>query len=266
MNLLNKIIEYKRTEIKEQKNEFNLSFSELESLCMELTPSKSLLSNLKVNSDGQKISLIAEVKKASPSKGLIRKDFKPVDIALSYQKAGASAISVLTDENFFQGSIQYLKEVKEAVNLPVLRKDFIIDPYQIYQTRLMKADIILLIASALDFSELKDYYNLSKEIGLEVLAEVHNEKELEQVLEIGAKIIGINNRNLESFDVSIDNTLNLIHNLNLPDIFIISESGIKNNSDIIALKNAGVSGVLVGESLMRQENIEEAVRNLMKDS
>ncbi|OGI23087.1 MAG: hypothetical protein A2287_01285 [Candidatus Melainabacteria bacterium RIFOXYA12_FULL_32_12] len=266
MNILNKIIEYKKAEVHKQKTKYGLSVKELEASCRKLNPIRSFISVLETNAKLNKISLIAEVKKASPSKGIIRENFDPVSIALSYQNAGASAISVLTDEKFFQGSIQYLKDIKQVINLPVLRKDFIIDPFQVYQTRLIGADIILLIVSALEFPELQKYYNLAKEIGLDVLVEVHNKTEMEQALQLGARIIGINNRNLETFEVSLDNTINLIQNRVFPDKFIISESGINNNSDVIFLKNNEVSGILVGESLMRQENIEKAVLNLLQSS
>ena len=263
MNFLTNIIEYKKEEVERQKADCRLNSAELEESCRKLPPVKSFISSLKNCRKQNKIALIAEVKKASPSKGLIREDFNPVNIALSYERAGAKAISVLTDEKFFQGNIQYLKDVKKAVKLPVLRKDFIIDSFQIYQTRLMGADMILLIASALGFSKLEEYYRISKKLGLEVLIEVHDKKEFNFALELGAELIGINNRNLETFEVSIRNTINLVQNRDLAGKFIISESGIKDHSDLITLKNYGVSGVLVGESLMRQENIEQAVLNLL---
>ncbi|MDD3013045.1 MAG: indole-3-glycerol phosphate synthase TrpC [Candidatus Gastranaerophilales bacterium] len=263
MNFLDKIIAYKEMEVQKQKIELDLN--ELKNICRKLTSSKSLIEKLKLASSRNKLALIAEVKKASPSKGLIRKDFDPVAIALAYQNAGASSISVLTDEKFFQGSIQYLKAVRNTLDLPILRKDFIIDPYQIYQTRAIGADIILLIASALTPEKLKEFYILSRKIGLEVLLEVHDKQELDLALSIGAEIIGINNRNLETFEVSIQNTLNLIKDIDLLNKFIISESGISAYSDIITLKNKGISGVLIGESFMKQENIEIAVHNLMMD-
>jgi len=263
MNFLNKIITYKKEEIERQKIEFNIN--ELKNICQTVQPVKSFKEKLNQASLKSKLALIAEVKKASPSKGLIRENFNPVEIALAYQKAGASAISVLTDEQFFQGSINYLKQVKKVANLPVLRKDFIIDPFQIYQTRSIGADIILLIASALTPENLKEFYNLSREIGLEVLLEVHNRSELDLALSIDAEIIGINNRNLETFEVSIKNTLDLVKNRDLSDKFIISESGIATYSDIVTLKDNNISGVLVGENFMRQENIEQAVYNLMQD-
>lgn len=263
MNFLSKILIYKELEVQKQKIE--LDIDELKSICRNSPPAKSLIKKLKEASSNNKLSLIAEIKKASPSKGLIREDFNPEEIAFAYQNAGASAISVLTDEKFFKGSIQYLKAVKKVVDLPLLRKDFIIDPYQIYQTRAIGADIILLIASALKPEKLEEFHNLSREIGLEVLLEVHDRQELDLALSIGAEIIGINNRNLETFEVSIQNTVDLVQDRDISEKFIISESGIADYSDIVTLKSAGVSGVLIGESFMRQENIEAAVHNLMHD-
>jgi len=263
MSFLSKILTYKELEVQKQKTE--LDINELKSICRNLPSTKSLIEKLKTASSKNKLALIAEVKKASPSKGLIREDFNPVEIALAYQSAGASAISVLTDEKFFQGSIQYLEEVRKIVDLPILRKDFIIDPYQIYQTRAIRADIILLIASALTPEKLEEFYNLSRQLGLEILLEVHNEQEYKLAFSIGAEIIGINNRNLETFEVSIQNTLDLVKDNDISDKYIISESGIATYSDIVTLKNNGISGVLIGESFMRQENIKAAVHNLMPD-
>jgi indole-3-glycerol phosphate synthase len=263
MNFLDKIIEYKKEEVKNQKKEFDIN--ELKDLCLKNISSISFIDKLKTANSSGKIALVAEVKKASPSKGLIRADFNPVEIARIYQEAGASAISVLTDEKFFQGPAQYLIDVKKITNLPVLRKDFIIDSFQIYQTKAMGADIILLIASALSNDQLVEFYKLSKDIGLEVLLEVHNEKEFDFALNMGAEIIGINNRNLETFEVSINNTIDLIKNKDISEKFIISESGISSYSDIKLLKNAGVSGVLIGESFMRQEDIARAIHEIMRD-
>ena len=265
MNFLTKILEYKKQEVEVQKKESGHSIDILESLCKELNPVKSFLIELEKCKNLSRLALIAEVKKASPSKGLIRENFDPVNIAVAYEKAGANAVSVLTDERFFQGSMEYLKEIKKAVNLPILRKDFIIDSFQIYQTRLMGADMILLIASALEYSKLKDFYALSKDLGLDVLLEVHDEQEFKSAVDIGAKIIGINNRNLETFEVSIENTINIVKNKDRYDSFIVSESGINKHADIVKLQKAGISGVLVGESFMKEENIEKAVHKLMYD-
>jgi len=262
MTILDTILEYKKTEVENQKKA--CSQEELINKCQNLPETKSFLSTLKKNKENNKISLIAEVKKASPSKGVIKADFKPVEIAEIYQKAGASAISVLTDENFFQGSIQYLKDIKKIVEIPILRKDFIIDEYQIYQTREMGADIILLIASALEKSQLKDFYNISKELGLDVLFEVHDKKEFDFALDINADIIGINNRNLKTFEISLNHTVDLIKDIKINNEYIISESGIDNFQDVTFLKAYGVDGILVGESLIKSNDIEKSVLDLLK--
>lgn len=265
MNILQEIIDFKKIEVEDQKAASGLTEEDLREQCANASPVVSFIKKLEEKKESGHFALIAEVKKASPSKGVIREDFNPAEIAIAYKNAGADAISVLTDVRYFDGSFKNLRIVKQNVDLPVLRKDFIIDPYQVYQTRLMEADIILLIAAALTADKLKELYQLAKSIGLDVLVEVHNKQEMQTALEIGAKLIGINNRNLETFEVSIDTTLRLIKDLDLNDRFIISESGIKDSSDLLMLKQNGVSGVLVGESLIRQSDIEKATRELLKD-
>ncbi len=261
MSILNKIIDHKKQEV--EKLKAGLVLDKLKENCLACEPVISFEKKLESYKKNNSIALIAEVKKASPSKGLIRQNFNPVQIAKDYENNGACAISVLTDEKFFQGSIEYLKQVREAVNIPLLRKDFIIDPFQIYQTRLMKADIILLIVSALGKETTTEFYNLSRHIGLDVMVEVHDQQEFDFTVELGAPIIGINNRNLKTFEVSIDNTVNLIKNRDISDRYIISESGIFTDNDVSYLQSNKVSGVLVGESLMRKDDIAKAVRDLM---
>lgn len=210
------------------------------------------------------INLIAEIKKRSPSKGEIRADFTPVRLALTYQAAGASAISVLTDERFFDGRLEYLKEVKDRVTIPVLRKDFIIDEYQIYEAAVCGADAILLIANILTQEELNRFYGLAKDIGMDVLVEAHNEEEVEKAVNSGAGIIGINNRDLSNFEVDLDVTQRLIRHIPENRI-IVSESGIKTYEHVMFLKSLGVNAVLIGETFMRAENIGEKVRELMRE-
>jgi len=262
MSILETILEYKKTEVENQKK--LCSLDELINKCKNTSETKSFFNTLKKNKQEIKISLIAEVKKASPSKGVIKEDFNHVEIAKIYEESGASAISVLTDEKFFQGSIQYLKDIKQITRIPVLRKDFIIDEYQIYQTREMGANIILLIAAALEKNQLKDFYEISKNLGLDVLLEVHDKKELDFALEINADIIGINNRNLKTFEISINHTVDLIKDLKIDNKYIISESGIKNFEDVNFLKTHGVDGILVGESLIKSINIGKSIKNLLK--
>ena len=262
MTILQEIIEFKKEEVLKQKQ--FCSVQDFENKIKELPAVKSFYSTLKDFKQNEKTAVIAEVKKASPSKGVIREDFDYIEIAKTYEKFGAAAISVLTDEKFFQGKIKYLTDIKKITRLPVLRKDFIIDEFQVYQTRGMGADIILLIAAALDKKQLEDYFCLSKELGLEVLLEVHDEKEFDDALEVGAEIIGVNNRNLKTFEVSLQITINLIKSRMLTNKFIISESGIKDNSDIKYLQSYGVAGFLIGETLLRKKNIDITLSNLIK--
>ncbi len=207
-------------------------------------------------------SLIAEVKKASPSKGLIREDFNPCEIAKSYERAGASCLSVLTDEPYFQGCNEYFRTIKAAVNLPMLRKDFMITPYQIYESRVLGADCILLIMAALDDDLAAELYTLSKILGMDVLIEIHNREELERALLLTPDMIGVNSRNLKTMKVDIQTTHNL--GAEIPDSTLkVAESGITDHATITALQASGYSAFLVGESLMRQENIENAVHTLL---
>ena len=196
------------------------------------------------------LSIIAEVKKASPSKGVICADFRPVDIAVNYQQNGAQAISVLTDVDFFQGALSYMMQVREAVNLPVLRKDFIIDELQIKEAGRHGADAILLIAAILDLPQLRDYHACAMELGMDVLVEVHDEWETERALEGGSQLIGINNRNLKDFSMDLETTFRL--KKHIPnDIPVVSESGLKTVDDFKRLQEEGITAALVGETLMR---------------
>ncbi|MCP4218547.1 MAG: indole-3-glycerol phosphate synthase TrpC [bacterium] len=206
--------------------------------------------------------LIAEIKKASPSKGIIRHDFLPVELAKAYAAGGASAISVLTESNFFAGKKEYLTAVKAAVDVPVLRKDFIIHPFQVYEAFNLGADFILLIVACLTDEMLAQLYCMAKALAMEVLVEVHNEAELKRALKLEPELVGINNRDLRTFEVSLDTSLRLRDRIP-PEIHVISESGIKNHKDIERLKYAGFSGVLVGESLVREADVSAALRRLL---
>jgi len=208
------------------------------------------------------MAVIAEVKKASPSKGIISKDFNPIEIAKEYQNAGAGAVSVLTETEFFLGSDQYLMDVKKTVSLPVLRKDFIIDEWQIYQAKLIGADAILLIAAILDDNKLSSFLKLAKELQLYCLVETHDSEEVKRVVQCGSEIIGINNRNLRTFEVSLDITEKLLQYIPR-DSIKVSESGIKDNNDIIRLDKLGVDAVLIGETLMRSTNIGLTMKELL---
>jgi len=206
--------------------------------------------------------LIAEIKKASPSKGIIREDFNPVDIARHYQNAGAGAISVLTDSKYFKGELSYLQAVSKAVEVPLLRKDFIIDPYQIAEARYAGASAVLLIVAALKPSQIEEYIHIAKSYDLDSLVEVHDEAELNIALERGAGIIGINNRDLKTFHTDITLTERLRKRIP-DDKIIISESGINTAEDINYLKSLGVHGALIGEAFMREKDIEKKVRSVM---
>ncbi len=210
-------------------------------------------------------ALIAEVKKASPSKGIMRSKFDHMQIAKDYEAAGANCLSVLTDKEYFQGDIEFLKEISEKVKIPCLRKDFIIDKRQIIEARLAGADAILLIAAILDDHNLKRFQDIAHDLGMGVLVEVHNEEEMERALSLSTKLIGINNRNLETFEVDKQVTFDLMNKFKtaLESRLVISESGIYNNQDISDLYAAGAKAFLVGESLVIQEDIKEAVKKLM---
>ena len=211
------------------------------------------------------IRLIAEIKKASPSRGILREDFHPVKIGRIYEEAGASALSVLTEERFFLGSLKYLKEVHDAVRLPILRKDFVLDEYQIFQARSMEADAVLLIVALLDDHQLKDYTEIAAGLGMGCLVEVHDEREVERALKSPSKMIGINNRNLKTFITDLDVTFRLCKGI--PDQkVVIAESGISTAEDIQKLRREGLDAVLIGETFIKSKNIKEKVHELFEGS
>lgn len=210
------------------------------------------------------MNFITEVKKASPSKGLIAEEFDYLRIAREYEQAGAAAISCLTEPKFFLGRDEYLQEISEAVQIPVLRKDFIVSEYQIYEAKAIGADAVLLICALLETAKLKEFLAVSASIGLDALVEAHDEKEVEAALAAGAQIIGVNNRDLKDFSVDLQNSLRL-RPLVPQDKLFVSESGIKTAADIMKLKKCGVNGVLIGETLMRSKNIPLELKQLAGD-
>lgn len=214
----------------------------------------------------EELSLIAEIKKASPSAGVIREDFDPVQLAKAYEENGAAAISVITDEKFFQGNLEHLKLAKETTSLPILKKDFVIDEDQIYEARIAGADAILLITSLLTDEQLKEFIKLAQYLDLDPMVEVHAEEELERALKTKAKIIGINNRDLKTFEVDLKTTLNLIDKIpkaKRKGLVVVSESGISSAKDVIILKEKGVDAVLIGEALLKAKDIREKIKELM---
>ncbi|MDP2913237.1 MAG: indole-3-glycerol phosphate synthase TrpC [Candidatus Omnitrophota bacterium] len=256
--ILSRIIEYKRRVVEEAKRSKpqDALFKEVKNICVRSAFKKNI-------SRPHHINLIAEIKKASPSKGIIRGDFNPVKIAITYQANGASAISVLTDERFFEGNLEYIKKVKECTSIPVLRKDFIIDEYQIYESVAAGADAIILIAELLSTDEMTKMHGIASSFGLDVLVEAHNEEDVEKALAAGALIIGINNRDLHNFKVDLNVTQKLVRHIPQHKIKV-SESGIKSYEDVMFLKSLGVNAVLIGEAFMEADDIAMKMREIMR--
>ncbi len=258
-SILEKIRSYKIEEIKNLKSRYRLSV--LEDLIQEQSPPKGFRKSL-ISASSQGYGLIAEVKKASPSKGIIRKDFNPLELAKAYEAGGATCISVLTDSPSFQGKGKYLEEISKAVSLPTLRKDFMLDPYQIYEARSLGADCILLILAMIEDDLAKELEESAIALGMDVLVEVHNLQELERALEFKSNLIGINNRNLNTFEVSLDTSLELVKKIPA-GIHVVSESGLFTRKDLDYLATAGIRSFLIGESLMRKKDIVTATKNLL---
>lgn len=257
MTFLNKILEHKALELEHAQRKESLA--ELKKKLADQDSPR----NFKEVFEKDDIHIIAEVKKASPSAGIIRQDFDAVEIAQIYQDSGASALSVLTDENFFKGHLSYVGLVKNKVTLPVLRKDFTMHEYHVYQARAYQADAVLLIVAALDDFQLKDYLALIQELGMTCLMEVHNQAEYNRVQGLALDLLGVNNRNLQTFETDIEVTKGLL-NQNKIACPVISESGFKTHNQLKELKNLGVSGFLVGETLMRSESISHKLVELKR--
>jgi len=247
-DILQRILVRKTEEIAER--EARLPLDELAARCADLPDTRGFAAAMEARIDDGDPAVIAEVKKASPSKGVIRDDFDPARIAKAYAKAGAACLSVLTDKDFFQGSEAFLKAAREACTLPVLRKDFTVAPYQVYESRVIGADCILLIVAALEDDALLELALLAAELGMDVLVEVHDADELDRALAVPASLIGINNRNLRTFRTSIDTSMDLRDTVPY-DRILVSESGIRSPEDVERLREAGIEGFLVGEAFMR---------------
>jgi indole-3-glycerol phosphate synthase len=243
--ILERIVAVKREELARDRQREPLS--RLQTRLAEAPPLRDFRAALE--SSGP-VAIIAEVKKASPSAGVLRADFDPVGIARTYERHGAACISVLTDESFFQGSLAYLSAIRGAVAPPLLRKDFILDPYQILQARVAGADAVLLIAEILDDASLRLLLSEAEALGMQALVELHAAENLPRVLDSGARLIGVNNRNLKTFETRLEHTLELARRIPA-DVCLVSESGIRSRADVLRLQAAGVKAILVGESLMR---------------
>ena len=255
--ILDTIIAHKQKELQIEAEQVPLAT--LKSKLANLPPTKDFRDAIAQSDD---INLIAEVKKKSPSKGIIREDFDPIQIAETYAKNGAAAISVLTDVRFFDGRLDYLSSIRQVVDVPLLRKDFTIDPYHIYQARVAGADAILLIVAALTKDQLREFMDIAESLSLASLVEVHTDTELEIALDVGAEIVGINNRDLRTFHTDLATTFSLQEFLPTGKV-VVSESGIYTRADVESLREAGVNAILVGESLMRSPDIGEQVRKLI---
>lgn len=248
-DILQKIVQRKREEIAQRRAALPLDHL-IEQLAGIDNPTRGFVQAIADKIDQGGAGVIAEIKKASPSKGVIRADFHPAEIAVSYQQGGAACLSVLTDRDFFQGSDAYLQQARAACSLPVIRKDFIIDPYQVYEARLIGADCILLIVSCLDDATLVELNDLAQRLGMDVLVEVHDAAELQRALRLNNRLIGINNRNLRTFEVSLDTTLELLAQIP-PESIVVTESGIHTPADVARMRGHGVNAFLVGEAFMR---------------
>ena len=263
MNILSQIIARKRQEVEAAKQ--SVAFETLYDTARRVRSSATNHALLGRLSSTDRINIIAEFKRRSPSKGVIREGADPADIARDYESAGAAAISVLTEENYFDGSLDDLRAIRNAVDLPLLRKDFVFDEYQVYETAAAEADAVLLIVAALDDARLASLRQIAEdELGLDALVEVHDEQEMKRARQCGANLIGVNNRDLRTFDVSLETSVKLAHRAPL-SATLISESGLKTTEDLLRLKEVGYRGFLIGESLMRAESPKEALAALLKN-
>lgn len=258
-NKLNEILQHKKNEVQQRKEQF--PFAELIERIGTLPPTDDFASALKSHRYGE-VNCIAEIKKASPSKGVIAKSFVVEKIARAYKQGGAAALSVLTDEKYFQGNNRYIAAAKAASNLPILRKDFIVDEYQIFESRLIGADAILLIVAALTNLQLRSFLSVAEDLSLAVLVECHSKEEIERALDAGASIIGINNRDLKTFTVDVNLSL-LLKNFIPNNCISVSESGIRNYHTVQELSQAGFDAILVGEHLMMQQDKSKALKELL---
>ncbi|MCB2426975.1 indole-3-glycerol phosphate synthase TrpC [Methylophaga pinxianii] len=258
-DILKKILQRKQQEIAERSKRLPINL--LQQLAENAEPVRGFVEAIERKLAAGQSAVIAEVKKASPSKGVLRADFRPAEIAVSYENGGAACLSVLTDQDFFQGHEDYLKQARTACQLPVIRKDFIIDPYQVFEARAIGADCILLIVAALDDEQLEQLSQLAIQLDMDVLVEVHNEEELHRAMVLNLPLMGINNRDLHTFETSLETTIKLLNFI--PDeTIVITESGILGKEDVALMREHGVNGFLVGEAFMRADEPGEALADL----
>lgn len=262
MNTLDQICADKREHVQRKKQQFSLS--DLQKKVKDTAPTYGFINALLDNKKNG-YAFITEVKKASPSKGVIREDFHPVEIAQTYQNNGAACLSVLTDEKYFQGHDNYFVDIRNAVTLPMLRKDFMIDSYQIIESRAMGADCILLIMACLSDDQAKEFYDLSSSLGMDTLFEVHDKKELDRAIKLSPEMIGVNNRNLKTLEVNLQTGLDLANHIP-NNILKVGESGLSSPNDLKSFTDAGYDAFLIGESLMKQDDIGATLANLLKIS
>lgn len=260
-DILKKIVKRKLEEVVLDKQ--NISFAKMQHNALSITKKSNFFNALQSKIKRQNNAVIAEIKKASPSKGILRENFNPAQIAKDYKAAGATCLSVLTDKDFFQGDDKYLQEVVSAVDLPVLRKDFMVDAYQIYQAKVLGADCILLIAAILTLEEMQNFVDVAKSVNLDVLVEVHNEEEMDLALQLNLPMVGINNRNLRDFSVSLNTSFELMKKVK--DKIIITESGILDKNSVTQMNNNGIYGFLVGEAFMKKNNIVKEFKELFDE-
>jgi indole-3-glycerol phosphate synthase len=256
MNILKKIINYKKKKIIFDKKKNILFFKQNKK---SLFKSK-IVNNIKKN----KISIIAEIKKASPSKGILKKNFNPINIAKQYIEGGATCLSVLTEDKFFLGKKSYIKQIKNKYKIPILAKDFFIDPFQIYEAKFFGADCILILLSAVKEKLAKELYDTANKCGMDTIVEVHNDREMTFALSLRKSIIGINNRNLKNFETDINNSINLCKKFNLKNRVVVSESGINSKMDILHIcKKTNIRTFLIGESLIKSDNIKKKISSFL---
>jgi indole-3-glycerol phosphate synthase len=260
--ILRKILARKAQEVAERSAK--VSLGQLEDGIAGQAAARGFADALRARVDAGYTAVIAEVKKASPSKGVIREDFRPAEIAASYARGGAACLSVLTDRDFFQGSEDYLREAREHCALPVLRKDFTIDPYQVVEARAIGADAILLIVAALEDAQMAELAHTAGELGLDVLVEVHDRAELDRALELDTPLVGINNRDLHTFETSLQTTIGLLPHIP-GDRLVVTESGIHTRADVALMRDSGVMTFLVGEAFMRAQEPGDKMRELFFD-